>query len=83
MHYLSERSHVVIFEGTHKDSTVVHNVMELCEVGELFDRFVQKRHYSERQTMTLIKIIVEVVEPCFYKPDGCFFCSRFSICSFF
>ncbi|KAK7358742.1 hypothetical protein VNO77_00680 [Canavalia gladiata] len=64
MHHLSEHPHVVRIEGTYEDSSAVHLVMELCEGGELFDRIVQKGHYSERQAAKLIKTIVEVVEAC-------------------
>ncbi|KHN16906.1 Calcium-dependent protein kinase SK5 [Glycine soja] len=64
MHHLSEHANVVRIEGTYEDSTAVHLVMELCEGGELFDRIVQKGHYSERQAARLIKTIVEVVEAC-------------------
>ncbi|RDX78881.1 hypothetical protein CR513_40772, partial [Mucuna pruriens] len=64
MHHLSEHTHVVRIEGTYEDSSAVHLVMELCEGGELFDRIVQKGHYSERQAAALIKTIVEVVESC-------------------
>ncbi|KAJ1404999.1 Serine/threonine-protein kinase, active site [Sesbania bispinosa] len=64
MHHLSEHPHVVRIEGTYEDSSAVHLVMELCEGGELFDRIVQKGHYSERQAAKLIKTIVEVVESC-------------------
>ncbi|KAG5058484.1 hypothetical protein AAZX31_05G185100 [Glycine max] len=64
MHHLSEHAHVVRIEGTYEDSSAVHLVMELCEGGELFDRIVQKGHYSERQAARLIKTIVEVVEAC-------------------
>lgn len=38
--------------------------MELCAGGELFDRIVQKGHYSEREAAKLIKTIVGVVEAC-------------------
>lgn len=38
--------------------------MELCGGGELFDRIVQKGHYSERQAAKLMKTIVGVVEAC-------------------
>ncbi|XP_057417366.1 calcium-dependent protein kinase SK5 [Lotus japonicus] len=64
MHHLSEHAHVVRIEGAFEDSMAVHLVMEVCEGGELFDRIVQKGHYSERQAATLIKTIVEVVEAC-------------------
>ncbi|XP_027919061.1 calcium-dependent protein kinase SK5 isoform X2 [Vigna unguiculata] len=64
MHHLSEHANVVRIEGAYEDSSAVHLVMELCEGGELFDRIVQKGHYSERQAARLIKTIVEVVEAC-------------------
>jgi calcium-dependent protein kinase len=64
MHHLSEHPHVVRIEGTYEDSVFVHLVMELCAGGELFDRIVQKGHYSEREAAKLIKTIVGVVEAC-------------------
>ncbi|KAL2342848.1 hypothetical protein Fmac_004133 [Flemingia macrophylla] len=64
MHHLSEHPHVVRIEGAYEDSSAVHLVMELCEGGELFDRIVQKGHYSERQAATLIKTILQVVQSC-------------------
>ncbi|KAE9602734.1 hypothetical protein Lal_00049711 [Lupinus albus] len=64
MHHLSEHPNVVRIHGTYEDSMAVHLVMEICEGGELFDRIVQKGHYSEREAAKLIKTIVEVVEAC-------------------
>ncbi|XP_052882915.1 calcium-dependent protein kinase SK5-like isoform X1 [Gossypium arboreum] len=64
MHHLSEHPHVVRIRGTYEDQLSVHLVMELCEGGELFDRIVQKGHYSEREAAKLIKTIVGVVEAC-------------------
>jgi calcium-dependent protein kinase len=42
----------------------VHLVMELCAGGELFDRIVQKGHYTERKAAELARVIVGVVELC-------------------
>ncbi|XAR55635.1 Non-specific serine/threonine protein kinase, partial [Bertholletia excelsa] len=64
MHHLSEHPSVVRIKGTYEDNVFVHLVMELCAGGELFDRIVQKGHYSERQAAQLIKTIVGVVEGC-------------------
>ena len=64
LHHLSEHPTVLRIHGTYADAASVHLVMELCEGGELFDRIVQKGHYSERQAAKLIKTIVEVVEAC-------------------
>lgn len=38
--------------------------MELCEGGELFDRIVQRGHYSEKEAAKLIKTIVGVIQCC-------------------
>ncbi|XP_028782877.1 calcium-dependent protein kinase 4-like [Neltuma alba] len=64
MHHLSEHPNVVRIQGTYEDAVFVHLVMELCAGGELFDRIIQKGHYSEREAVKLIKTIVGVVEAC-------------------
>lgn len=64
MHHLSECPSVVRIKGTFEDNMFVHLVMELCKGGELFDRIVQKGHYSERKAAQLMKTIVGVVEAC-------------------
>ncbi|KAK2987928.1 hypothetical protein RJ640_003406 [Escallonia rubra] len=64
MHHLSEHPNVVRIKGTYEDNVFVHLVMELCGGGELFDRIVQKGHFSERQAAKLTKTIVGVVEAC-------------------
>ncbi|KAI0494442.1 hypothetical protein KFK09_024580 [Dendrobium nobile] len=64
MHHLSEHPNVVRIKGTYEDLLFVHLVMELCAGGELFDRIIQKGHYSERKAAQLIKTIVAVVEAC-------------------
>ncbi|MQM07906.1 hypothetical protein Taro_040751 [Colocasia esculenta] len=64
MHHLSEHPNVVRIKGAYEDAVFVHLVMELCAGGELFDRIVQKGHYSERKAAQLIKTIVGVVEAC-------------------
>lgn len=64
MHHLSEHPNMVRIKGTYEDNVFVHLVMELCAGGELFDRIVQKGHYSEKEAAKLIKTIVGVVEVC-------------------
>ncbi|GFZ18720.1 calcium-dependent protein kinase 2 [Actinidia rufa] len=64
MHHLSEHPNVVRIKDTYEDPLYVHIVMELCAGGELFDRIVDKGHYSEREAAKLIKTIVGVVEAC-------------------
>lgn len=64
MHHLSEYPCVVGIKGAYEDNVFVHLVMELCGGGELFDRIVQKGHYSEKEAAKLMKTIVGVVEAC-------------------
>ncbi|KAJ8490517.1 hypothetical protein OPV22_012238 [Ensete ventricosum] len=64
MHHLSGHKNVVTIKGAYEDPLYVHIVMELCEGGELFDRIIQRGHYSERKAAELTRIIVGVVEAC-------------------
>lgn len=64
MHHLSGHRNVVAIKGAYEDQLYVHIVMELCQGGELFDRIIQRGHYSERKAAELTKIIVGVVEAC-------------------
>ncbi|KAJ3680406.1 hypothetical protein LUZ60_016684 [Juncus effusus] len=64
MHHLSGHKNVVQIKGAFEDQLYVHIVMELCAGGELFDRIIQRGHYSERKAAELTKIVVGVVEAC-------------------
>ncbi|KAH7653594.1 Non-specific serine/threonine protein kinase protein [Dioscorea alata] len=64
MHHLSGHKNVVTIKGAYEDQLCVHIVMELCAGGELFDRIIQRGHYSERKAAELTRIIVGVVEAC-------------------
>ncbi|XP_051137620.1 calcium-dependent protein kinase 26 [Andrographis paniculata] len=64
MHHLAGHKNIVTIKGAYEDSLYVHIVMELCSGGELFDRIIQRGHYSERKAAELTKIIVGVVEAC-------------------
>ncbi|KAJ6799567.1 calcium-dependent protein kinase 26-like [Iris pallida] len=64
MHHLSGHKNVVAIKGAYEDPLYVHIVMELCAGGELFDRIIQRGHYSERKAAGLTRIIVGVVEAC-------------------
>ncbi|KAE8721850.1 Calcium-dependent protein kinase 5 [Hibiscus syriacus] len=64
MHHLAGHKNIVTIKGAYEDTLYVHIVMELCSGGELFDRIIQRGHYSERKAAELTKIIVGVVEAC-------------------
>ncbi|XP_073312466.1 calcium-dependent protein kinase 26 isoform X2 [Primulina huaijiensis] len=64
MHHLAGHKNIVTIKGAYEDPLYVHIVMELCAGGELFDRIIQRGHYSERKAAELTKIVVGVVEAC-------------------
>eukprot|EP01023_Acetabularia_acetabulum_P026032 TRINITY_DN2479_c0_g1_i1.p1 TRINITY_DN2479_c0_g1~~TRINITY_DN2479_c0_g1_i1.p1 ORF type:complete len:551 (+),score=120.55 TRINITY_DN2479_c0_g1_i1:148-1800(+) len=64
MHHLAGYKHIVTLKGAYEDRYNVHIVMELCSGGELFDRIVEKGHYSEKMAAELIRTIVSVVAHC-------------------
>jgi calcium-dependent protein kinase len=64
MHHLSGHPNIVTIKGAYEDQGAVHLVMELCAGGELFDRIIQRGHYSEAQAAELCRVIVGVVETC-------------------
>ncbi|KAG6437171.1 hypothetical protein SASPL_102082 [Salvia splendens] len=64
LHHLSGHDNVVSIQGAYEDAVAVHVVMELCGGGELFDRIVQRGHYSEKKAAELTRTIVGVLEAC-------------------
>ncbi|KAF7818880.1 calcium-dependent protein kinase 26-like [Senna tora] len=64
MHHLSGSPNVVSIKGAYEDAIAVHVVMELCEGGELFDRIVERGHYTERKAAKLARTIVSAIEDC-------------------
>ncbi|CAH2059179.1 unnamed protein product [Thlaspi arvense] len=64
MKHLLGQPNVISIKGAYEDSVAVHMVMELCRGGELFDRIVERGHYSERKAAQLAKVILGVVQTC-------------------
>jgi calcium-dependent protein kinase len=64
MHHLSGHENIVELKGVYEDKHFVNLVMELCAGGELFDRIIQRGHYSERAAASLCRTIVKVVQIC-------------------
>ena len=64
MHHLAGHPNVIQILGAYEDAVAVHVVMELCAGGELFDRIIQRGHYTERKAAALARVIVAVVEAC-------------------
>ncbi|XP_010543629.1 PREDICTED: calcium-dependent protein kinase 1-like [Tarenaya hassleriana] len=64
MHHLAGHPNVISIKEAYEDVVAVHLVMELCSGGELFDRIIQRGHYTERKAAELTRTIVGVVEAC-------------------
>ncbi|WOK99484.1 hypothetical protein Cni_G08196 [Canna indica] len=64
MHHLAGHPNVISIKEAYEDAVAVQVVMELCAGGELFDRIIQKGHYTERKAAELARVIVGVVEAC-------------------
>lgn len=84
MHHLAGHPNVISIKGAYEDAVAVQVVMELCAGGELFDRIVQRGHYTERKAAELTRTIVGVVEACHslgvmhrdLKPENFLFVSK-------
>ncbi|KAK4755265.1 hypothetical protein SAY87_009022 [Trapa incisa] len=64
LHHMAGHPNVISIIDAYEDAVAVHLVMELCAGGELFDRIVQRGHYTERKAAELARLIVGVVEAC-------------------
>ncbi|XP_047330724.1 calcium-dependent protein kinase 20-like [Impatiens glandulifera] len=64
MHHLAGHPNVISIVGAHEDAVAVHVIMDLCAGGELFDRIIQRGHYTEKKAAELARTIVGVVEAC-------------------
>lgn len=64
MHHLAGHPNVIQIISAYEDAVAVHVVMELCAGGELFDRIIQRGHYTERKAAKLARVIVGVLEAC-------------------
>lgn len=64
MHHLAGQPNIISIKGAYEGAVAVHVVMELCTGGELFDRIIQRGHYTERKAAQLTRTIVGVIESC-------------------
>lgn len=64
MHHLAGHPNVIQIVSAYEDAVAVHVVMELCAGGELFDRIIQRGHYTEKKAARLARVIVGVLEAC-------------------
>ncbi|XP_039053724.1 calcium-dependent protein kinase 33-like [Hibiscus syriacus] len=62
MKHLSAQPNIVEFRGVYEDVHSVNIVMELCAVGELFDKIIAEGHYSERAAAAICRQVLNVVQ---------------------
>ncbi|XP_022975823.1 calcium-dependent protein kinase 29 [Cucurbita maxima] len=66
LQHLTGQPNIVEFKGAYEDKRNLHLVMELCSGGELFDRIIKKKSYSEREAASICKQILNVVHACHF-----------------
>lgn len=64
MHHMAGEPNVISIVGAYEDAVSVYVIMELCYGGELFDRIIERGHYTEKKAADLSRVIVGVVETC-------------------
>nr|XP_043631549.1 calcium-dependent protein kinase 20-like [Erigeron canadensis] len=64
MHHMAGHPHIISIVAAYEDAVSVYVIMELCAGGELFDRIVERGHYTEKKAAHLSRVIVSVVEAC-------------------
>jgi calcium-dependent protein kinase len=60
MQHVAGHPNVVQLRSVHEDVQAVYLVMELCKGGELSDRIVQQKRFTESDAATIMRTIVEV-----------------------
>mmetsp|Transcript_38456 Transcript_38456/g.46397 ORF Transcript_38456/g.46397 Transcript_38456/m.46397 type:complete len:529 (-) Transcript_38456:888-2474(-) len=64
MYHLQGHPNIVNLVSSYEDKANVHLLMEVCSGGELFDRIVDKGHYSEKAAAGIFRSILKVIAQC-------------------
>lgn len=64
LHHLNGHPNVVCLADAYEGSKHVYIVMEMCSGGELFDRIVERGHYSEKDAATIFRTMMQTVAHC-------------------
>ncbi|XP_071738908.1 calcium-dependent protein kinase 26-like [Rutidosis leptorrhynchoides] len=64
MHHMAGHPNIISIVDAYEDAVSVYLIMELCAGGELFDRIIERGHYTEKKAADLSRVIVSVMEAC-------------------
>lgn len=64
MYHLAGHDNIVALHQAYEDKQNVQLLMEICEGGELFDRIVNRGHYSEKAAAECFRAVMKVVAQC-------------------
>lgn len=59
-----DHPNIIKLYETFEDQRNVYLVMELCDGGELFDRIIDKGHFSENEARTTFTQIIQALNYC-------------------
>ncbi|KAF0686227.1 Aste57867_21932 [Aphanomyces stellatus] len=59
--------HIINLHAFYDEPEYYYMVMDLVQGGELFDRLVEKIHYSEKEARDVVKVVLEAINYCHHK----------------
>ena len=62
MSHLAGHFHVVKIYDTFEDAKDCHIIMEICTGGELFERMLQEKKYTEKRAADMVRVIMETID---------------------
>mmetsp|Transcript_36164 Transcript_36164/g.89103 ORF Transcript_36164/g.89103 Transcript_36164/m.89103 type:complete len:526 (-) Transcript_36164:476-2053(-) len=64
LHHLNGHPNIVGLKAAYEGSKHVYIVMDLCTGGELFDRIVERGHYSEKDAAGIFRTMMRTISHC-------------------
>ena len=64
LHHLSGHPNIVGLLAAYEGTKHVYIVMDFCYGGELFDRIVERGHYSEKDASEVFRVMIRTIAHC-------------------
>ena len=64
LHHLSGHPNIVGLLAAYEGTKHVYIVMDFCSGGELFDRIVERGHYSEKDASEVFRVMIRTIAHC-------------------